>query len=907
MTSPQPPDVSSQHDDFWAEDPSTGRVPTVGGGRFGRLGAWLASRSIESWIGVGVVGTCVAFVVFQLGHVQLLTDTTPAGGDMGAHVWGPAFMRDELLGQFRLTGWSPDWYAGLPAFHFYMVPPMLAIALLSYVLPYGLAFKLVAVSGVVTMPIAAWAFGRLARLPFPGPALMAVGVTAFLFDRGFSIYGGNLASTLAGEFAFSMSLSLSLVYLGVVARGLRTGGHRALAAGLLALVMLTHVIPGIFAIVATVLLMAVYTGSTNPWRRWARAAAIPGLIATVVIVVAAVLPRLVNSGSGETSGPLLGGSVLVVLAAIAAVSALAWLVLAPGLARWLWVSTMGVVGGLLAAWWLLPFWMQRAYLNDMGWERKENIATLLWDRSTTVAGRALDSGLVDSPPLQWVVGLAVVGAVLSMVNRRRLGVALVLVAIVAALGVWGMPQGRLWNARLTPFYYLALYLLAAIGISEFGRLLSSLVAPDINRPVRWVRWATAAVGTVVVLVMLALPLRTLPFGTLSGNEYRWGPLATTDSSFIRGWARWNFTGYEGKPAWPEYRDLMATMAAVGADQGCGRAMWEYEPGLDRYGTPMALMLLPFWTEGCIGSMEGLYFETSATTPYHFLMQDRLSQTPSNAQRDLPYSPGPPSSADFDAGINDLQLLGVRYYMATSPEMIALAQEHPSLTELTSSGPWTIFEVADAPLVQGLEFQPVVVEGADVGGEMWLDLAVDWFVNDDARNLFAAADGPDQWQRIPMTDAVVSLMSPRTPWADEVPLAPVAVTEVVTDANSVSFTVDEIGVPVLVKVSYFPNWDVDGADGPWRVTPNLMVVVPTDNNVRLTYGTSGPEFAGWGLTALGVAGLVGLWRWGRMRQVGDMWWLWPTRLHPDPVDPRVPAADAPPDDVELAEAFWQDDT
>ena len=39
-----------------------------------------------------------------------------AGGDMGAHVWGPAFLRDELLPRLRLTGWTPDWYSGFPAF-----------------------------------------------------------------------------------------------------------------------------------------------------------------------------------------------------------------------------------------------------------------------------------------------------------------------------------------------------------------------------------------------------------------------------------------------------------------------------------------------------------------------------------------------------------------------------------------------------------------------------------------------------------------------------------------------------------------------------------------------------------------------------------------------------------------------
>ena len=70
----------------------------------------------------------------------------------------------------------------------------------------------------------------------------------FLFDRNFTIYGGNIASTLAGEFAFSISLSLALLYLGVVIRGLRTGQHRALAAVLLALTGLCHLIPAFFAL-----------------------------------------------------------------------------------------------------------------------------------------------------------------------------------------------------------------------------------------------------------------------------------------------------------------------------------------------------------------------------------------------------------------------------------------------------------------------------------------------------------------------------------------------------------------------------------------------------------------------------------------------------------------------------------
>ena len=56
---------------------------------------------------------------------------------------------------------------------------------------------------------------------------------AYLFDKSFTIYGGNIASTMAGEFAFSISLALAIVYLGVLIRGLRDRrppGHRGRAA-----------------------------------------------------------------------------------------------------------------------------------------------------------------------------------------------------------------------------------------------------------------------------------------------------------------------------------------------------------------------------------------------------------------------------------------------------------------------------------------------------------------------------------------------------------------------------------------------------------------------------------------------------------------------------------------------------
>jgi len=801
------------------DDPS-GSAPVEPPGRSSFVSR-IGQIPVEGWVTGAIVTVCVGFVLFQLHPEWLFSDTTPAGGDMGAHVWAPAYLRDTLLAQGRFTGWTPDWYAGFPAFQFYMIVPSLAIALLSFIMPYGIAFKIVAVSGVVSMPFSAYFFGRMARLPFPAPAIMSVAATLFLFDRSFSIYGGNIASTLAGEFAFSISLSLALLYLGVVARAMETGRHRGWAALLLALTGLCHLIPLIFVLVATVI----------------------------------------------------------------------WLVLRPGKGQAVVLTTVLPVAGALTAFWSLPFVFRVGYMNDMGWEKITRYGDYLWSRE------GLDAQLVNVPDIKWIIALAAVGLLLSLVYRRRAGLFLAMVAGAMALGFRYAPDGRLWNARLLPFYYLALYLLAAVGVAELARLFASLFARDVNRPIRAVPIAFAGASLAIATFMVAMSLQNMPGGKLNAEgAYQWPSsvlgvtwpsqlsLSTTDRGFVGSWADWNFTGYEGvstlpggaeqyRKSYPEYRDIVTTMGDLGRDRGCGRAMWEHEEQHDRYGTPMALMLLPFWTDGCIGSMEGLYFEASTTTPYHFLNQDELSYAPSNAQRDLPYDAGPPDQTEFDEGVSHLQLMGVSYYMAINDATKALAAKNDALSVVATSGPWTVFAVADAPLAIGLANQPAVLEGQRTTGREWQDMAVCWYEDSSNWDVFLAQDGPPAWQRISddvpadedATPAQVCEPSENWGWLsaaggpEVVPEEQVEVTNFVMGTDTISFDVDKPGVPVLVKVSYFPNWQVSGADGPYRVTPNFMVVVPDGNHVELKFGYTPIDYLGYALSLLGIIGLVLLFR------------------------------------------------
>ncbi len=839
-----------------------GHVGEVLGRGLTRVGG----TSWESAVTGLVVAACVVFVLVTVHPGLILTENTPTGGDMGSHVWGPMYLMREVLPQWRLSGWSPDWYAGFPAFQFYMVVPMLAIVvldvgvrspllalslpaalavvplgwfvprlhrarwalfglgtvltLLVLPVPYGIAFKLVAVSGLLGLPIAAWVLGRLSGAPFPVPPALALGSLFFLYNleptlnsgTG-NIIGGNLTSTMAGEFSFSISLTLGVLYLGFLLRGLRTGQGRATAAVLLALCGLCHIIPAFYVLAATALAFVIW----------------------------------------------------------------------PGRARLRWFLPIGPVAGLLAAFWIVPFATRHAYVNDMGWERVPHTGSdpsqSYWDY---LAPRSL-----------WVpLGLAVLGLVVGIVFRRRLAYLLGALVVGSALAFVHVPDGRLWNARILPLYYLALFLLAALAVAEVLRALAVLVSADPRRPTPWVGVAAAAPAVIFVVLFLGGPLATLPGvsgindkgeATLfAGSRLEMARSYRNPGSF---WARYNFRGLEGQDpvvgagaeaavpdgqgGWPEYRDMVATMGALGQDpeHGCGRAFWEFSRDrLGSYGTTMSPMMLPYFTDGCIGSMEGLYFESSATTPYHFLTQCQLSQAGSCSQRDLAYS-----GFDLERGLDQLELMGVKYYMAVSDTAVTQAARSERLTEVAVSGPWHVYELdaERSQTVVGLGADPVVLEGLEPTQDSWLDPAAAWFQDPERWDVPFALDGPRNWPRatLPEVPDVTEAGTPRRVGERELPdvqtqaVRPAQVSDIEMGTDTISFRVDEPGTPVLVKASYFPNWQATGAEGPWRVSPNLMVVVPTDQEVTLDYGRTSVDWIGYALTLLGLVAVVGLWRLG----------------------------------------------
>lgn len=677
--------------------------------------------------------TLAAGVVFAwMRPDQILLANTPTGGDMGAHVLLPAYLRDELLPSGRLMGWSNDWYAGFPVFYFYFPLPAFTIVLLDVLLPYGVAFKLVTVAGLVALPFAGFYFTRSMGFAKPVSLVAAVAGGTFVFMESFSIYGGNTLSTLAGEYSFSWSFALSLVYLGMLIRNVRSGRGFTVGTGVvLALTALSHVI-------------------------------------TTMVIVVASLPLLFRRRGPTT---LIGS----------------W-----------------VLGLALAGFWAIPLVARVGLTTDMGWFPVTG--------ATPVFPREL-----------WpMIVLAAGGLVWALVRRHLVSPALALMVIPVAgyYLIQHIDYRKLYNARLLPYWYFTVFLFAGIGVGA-----AAVSAARRLRGGHGTRWLVAG-GVAIAFLLFAM----------SGVQK------------TPGWARWNYSGYEGKQTyafdadgapilqddnWGDYRSLMETLDTLPP----GRVMWEANNDLGRYGTPMALMLTGYWSEGH-PSMEGLLFESSLTTPFHFLNAAEVSQRPSNPVSGLNYY-----HLDFARAVKHLALYDVRYYVSYTDTARQAAVDF-GLPVLAASTPFTIFELPDSSLVDVAEYLPAVWDNED---QSFLDATLSWYEDVGSLDKWLVEEGPDSWPRI---DNAAIKTRPRVAAGGEV-------SNIVLENHRISFDTTAIGVPHLVKVSYFPNWQATGAEGPYRAAPSLMVVVPSQGHVVLDFTDTWAETTGKALTGAALAGLI-LW-------------------------------------------------
>jgi len=703
------------------------------------------------------------FIKVALGSLLLIflrielvfSDLLPTGGDMGAHIVPTKFFVTELFNNFKLSGWSQDWFAGYPVYYFYFPLPPIITSLLSFLFPFSISFKTMVLISQVLLVISIEMLMRKNSKEF---SFYGFGVgLLYLLTESFTIFGGNLASSLAGQYSFTYSIAFanfSIFYL-------LKSNHRystEIASLLIGLSVLSHLIP--FMIYLPI--FAYYFLKSN---------------AKITIKISAFLFFL-----------------------------------------------------FIAMRFSISLFLNLEFTTNMTYTPYTQL-----------------SDLVKSDVLPFAIG-AIIYVILSSSRTTLKAVAgfeLYLVSISIFLFFYG-PESALWNGRIVPFFNLGIIILF-FNLLHFdiknltkkiqGKYPLIVFILSINSYLMYLyysKWGntysttTISINLIILLMFLIsinseksliyTTLVSLTFGTLS---------------YLPHWLNWNFSGYESKNNWSDITTLYEGLDTLEP----GRIMWEPNSDLNKYGTPMVLMTIPMFTDH--QSVEGLYFDSSITTPFHFLTVSGLAERPSNPVGGLTYING-----EFDKGFRLMEELGVDYFIAYTSSIKDKANESENFNFLFSNEVFNVYSI-NTKKVELVEDSLHIFESPD-----FYDRLKNAVLRDGSEQSFFEAAYKSFKEElnhkiIENYDESLTVRSEKN--------TDLLISDLNIQNDLITFKTNKPNQLHLIKVSYFPNWKIKNGYGPFRISPSFMAVIPKDEFVEIKFESSNVEKA---LNLLSILSLFG---------------------------------------------------
>jgi hypothetical protein len=581
---------------------------------------------------------------------------------------------------------------------------------MSYVVPIQIAFKIGTVLGTFLLPVCAYWCFRLLRYQFPVPIIAAVFTLPFLFMQANSMWGGNIPSTLAGEYSYSFGLALLVLFFGTLYRGIEEKKLVMVNTFLVFCLGLSHAYVFILSGVIAVFFLFVRRGF---WQNLFYLARVFGF------------------------------------------------------------------AGLLLAFWLVPFYGNVPYVTSY------------------VTRWGIASILEVIPIILMPFLIASIIAMFSLRRDRRTIYFIYFIVVCFVMYLAGPYIGML-DIRLVPFIQLFLVLFSAALFLFFIKQWQSL-------------------EMVPAIVLIAVMLWVLPQVT-----------------FIKGWIKWNYEGFEQKTSWPLFQQIIGHLKKT--DQG--RVVYEHSPNHNIFGSERAFENLPYWAHR--QTLEGLYMQSSISSPFVFYIQSEVSKVCSGPFPQYSYT-----SLNLASALKRLKLFNVTQYIVRSPEAKAQASKISWLKKEVQFGDYEIYRLTanDGHYVVIPEYQPVLFTT-----KQWKKDFHEWFKNNDVIDIplvyLSQPTANDQKLFKLRAESLAAL--PR----EKLTTAKPEIKEELKP-EEIDFSTNLIGYPHLIKVSYHPNWQVEGADKIYLVSPSFMLVYPNGSHVRLYFGKTIYNYVG---DALSLAGL-----------------------------------------------------
>jgi len=663
-----------------------------------------------------MMGAVLAFLLCYLEPSALFSRNITTGGDTGSHYYTAQYLKDHLLPKGRISGWCQGNLAGFPMLQNYFPLPFLIMTVLSWVMPLQIAFKVTTVLGTFLLPPCTYLFFRFLRQPFPIPITGALFSLSFLFMEGNSMWGGNIPSTLAGTFCYSLGFSLAVLWLGLVYRVINENKGLRTCAIVLALVGLCH-----------------------------------GY--TLLAVLFSSLFFLISRKKFKTN-----------------------------LKRLLLINT---VAFCLMGFWLIPL---------MAFLPHTTRFSILWIFFSWAQIMREVLPVILYP----FIACALAGTVWMFFSRRK--------------GIWDRWSG--------PWAYVWFISLSGVALYFIGYRLGLV-------DIRFLPFFQffMVIGGALMWQLIPISLTQKILGALAVLllTFLWVDSRETIS---RSWARSNYAGFEAKALWKPFN---AVNEFLKGDENDARVVYEHSMRNQGAGTVRAFENLPLFSGR--STLEGVYIQGSLSVPFIFYLQSEMSQKPSTPIPNYSYS-----RFNLEKAHEHLKLFNVGQVVLVEPETIGAAARSPLFDFVYRAGPFEIHRVRgnSGKYVVPLTHKPVMVSTKD-----WRKLSYEWFRLGDLSVPLVFKDKADQkdGNRFQALKDLDVRNLPKTPLETGDPIREQVGEDEVLIENA------SPGKPLLIKISYHPNWKVEGADQIYRVSPAFMLIYPHKTRVRLYYGRTWPDYLG----------------------------------------------------------------
>jgi len=679
----------------------------------------------------------ISIFLFLLSYFKpelILSPTHISAGDTVGHYYPMYYLNKVLLPEGEIIGWCPNWFLGYPMFQFYFPLTFLIGALLGYIIPLPVAFKIITILGTFLLPICTFFSFRLMKFKFPLPLIGAIFTLPFLFLENYSMWGGNIPSTLAGEFSYSFSLSLSILLIGGLYRGIKEKKYIVPNSILFALVTLSHVFPAMF-------------------------------------VVGASLFFLLNRKKFKSNI--------------------------------LYLSKVFLLGLMLCGFWFFPMVTKSEYTVPHLWFPPESLSKMIEWLFPEEKGKFI--------PLKLFLGLAILGSIIGYKKKDERVYYFIFSMVVATTGFLISPILNTFNIQLfrhfqfvkfIPIFYLFLFLLSSYVFTVLLNIRG--------------KWLLPIILLIVTVFFINKGITYIPY-----------------------WINWNYSGYEAKKLWNAYKDANEFLSKLPK----GRVVFEYDPhkydsGL---GSSRATETIPVFSGKPI--TEGTHFQSAFNGPYIYYAHCEYSNGCSCLFG--PETHGCPSFNLTSATIH-LELFNVKYLFVSSDKLKNALRNNPNYRMLHNSGAFEIWELKthNGSYVTLPRYEPVLIRSKN-----WREISYLWFKNpeyDDIPLVFSRGEKIDESKFKYIFETIDDLSKlPRDKIESDCYI------KETIKRKEIYINTSCIGKPLLIKISYFPNWKVEGADKIYLVSPGFMLIFPEKENVKLYYGWTFSDIFGLLATIIGI--------------------------------------------------------